>query len=771
MSPTKNRNSHMNSPSSSRRNPFTDCTDLHTSSTDDEHWLLSNPIKVFFQNLRNGTALGRLVGQAHFQLPNVGDKLEIESIQLYMHYAFLLRKLSPKVQALLTELLNDFEVFLSSQSRKDHEDTVVPFLSIMQLPSSQKVIRRTFFKGNHAFFPNLPLPKIHIFHGTSHAYVLPSEVIAWFFGFSQNMSDIIITKVSRNDSTYPLDHIGKTCRIQNKLQSYDDYPPSHRDASQVFLSEWADDFEPNYGSHNRGSVFIKTITFVTRKGTRDNSAFTFPIILGKKGDNHNLVEVLILEDMNQLLINSDIKEINKYPHFGVPFQQMKIPVALELVASICDQPARREYTCLGAGNGKYTARWGYVGNWLECSRHIPCCTKCFRVIFDLVSQTHSQQYITKRCNATIPMSCLHCTNWMYNIDHDLLQYDTPRGYPTSNFFMPSAVHSHSSTNAPYSTEEWQLLANATRGQGQKKLRPFKINFDFLTQAVQHTHLSVINKEWTVSEAKIYLWTTGLSTKAICEIIDCADNCLLLQESYSQDSDDGLLEELSKEAETNPHLFKMWQSPPSWNRKYGMDIFNNAPMHLLSGVAKTTNILALEWMKPNYDMEGFVKQSQQNMQNVASLGLGWCRLPPKFGGKFVGSLSENWISLTRISTWLYSALPSYGRKERFRPPSYRQDRWLKKHNIAWLKDRGLPYTGSAEEVRNQVSYYQNLPTHLQPKPLSETRGNIAVVINVVLYLQYMFSWCLKDSYESVAEVDFIDVRVRVFYSSFMKWIRN
>ena len=60
---------------------------------------------------------------------------------------------------------------------------------------------------------------------------------------------------------------------------------------------WSDDFEPNTSvKSNRGSVWIKTHTFVILDSIRNDITNTQTIAIGHKGYNHNSVKLLYLRN-------------------------------------------------------------------------------------------------------------------------------------------------------------------------------------------------------------------------------------------------------------------------------------------------------------------------------------------------------------------------------------------------------------------------------------------------------------------------------------------
>ena len=80
------------------------------------------------------------------------------------------------------------------------------------------------------------------------------------------------------------------------LQVRQNSPNTRIAVSYVML--WSDDVEPNRSKNNRGSVWLLTATVATpmaRSHCMDN---TYPIAIGRKGDDHGLVMCRLEEEMD-----------------------------------------------------------------------------------------------------------------------------------------------------------------------------------------------------------------------------------------------------------------------------------------------------------------------------------------------------------------------------------------------------------------------------------------------------------------------------------------
>ena len=76
---------------------------------------------------------------------------------------------------------------------------------------------------------------------------------------------------------------------------------SRNDIIVLLALQWSDDFEPNTSSKtNIGSVWLKTITFVSNTFSSNDLGNTFPISIGLKSSTHDIVETIFLNECKDL---------------------------------------------------------------------------------------------------------------------------------------------------------------------------------------------------------------------------------------------------------------------------------------------------------------------------------------------------------------------------------------------------------------------------------------------------------------------------------------
>lgn len=684
-------------------------TSNHTTSSSDSNGArISEYSQKFFNHHRQGNGKRYLVSLSQFGNDSQIGSIPEQDVNFYMEYAAMLKTLSGNDRARLGDLIKSFKDLLTNRF-ESMTLRAAPIYQIDHFPTSEREIRSRLFSNKHSLFRNYPIPRVHN-NSAGHYYVLFSEAFSHYL----ELGGVIETPSMKN-SGYPQNDLLESPRaqtelklVQNTLEEDNGLP-----MISIFLCDWSDDFEPNYGSMNKGSVFLKTVTVLKSTNQTENVMNTFPLIIGKKDSDHSEVDKIIMDDIQQMKLRS-----HKYwSHERNEF----VRIHPTMLTSLQDQPARRSYTCLMNGNGTYAARWGYACDWGSIAANLPMCEPCF----EYMDNCHVQGVLWELPN------CERCTNWSYKLDHPMLQHQSPTDYPL----------------------------------GPSKLSPRKLSFEVLKVIVDEVHRKIVSKQWTVKQGEIYLKTWAMSIKSINEITDRADNCSILQEITMREEVSDFANNVRRHHRENPNEYKQWVPPVSWDRQFGIDEYSNAIMHLISGICKTTSITCLGWIGRKYNLSLFNSRAQKMVTQLSQLGLGWFRLPPKFGGKFVGSLSENNINLGRCLPWIFSALPPIHDIPVHVDPQGPQNRWLKKDNINWLRIRGLDHEGNAEVVKRKVAEYMEMED--TPRPMSELVSDSIVPIRAVHSLCLLQSSIFMNSVQDAFQSNKLGVRVRLFLQHYSK----
>ena len=110
---------------------------------------------------------------------------------------------------------------------------------------------------------------------------------------------------------------------------------------------WSDDFEPNCMSKaNRGSLWIKTVTFFSNNLYYNSLEIIYPISIASKMKIMMRLKKTIVEELNEL-------KSNKGNVFYSKVLDKNVYVYFELIACLGDQPERRGINYMLGGGGNF----------------------------------------------------------------------------------------------------------------------------------------------------------------------------------------------------------------------------------------------------------------------------------------------------------------------------------------------------------------------------------------------------------------------------------
>ena len=139
---------------------------------------------------------------------------------------------------------------------------------------------------------------------------------------------------------------------------------SHDDIVVLLAVQWSDDFKPNTSSKtSRGSVWLKTIIFVSNKFSSNDLANTYPISIGLKSLTHDVVEERFLNECKDLAGG-------KGNQFYSTHKKRNINVHFEIIASLGDQPERRSMNYMMLGNSIFCSIFRFFANMKEIYQHM-----------------------------------------------------------------------------------------------------------------------------------------------------------------------------------------------------------------------------------------------------------------------------------------------------------------------------------------------------------------------------------------------------------------
>ncbi len=332
-------------------------------------------------------------------------------------------------------------------------------------------MRNMIIDGKDSILRNLPRPKVE-WVDDQHTYVSVIDCFADLLAHGYEVEEIKENVVPEVRRSLAESQVGQDILLRGRRKyslGYGECPPFRA----TYFYEWFDDCDPNHNKKLRGGVYVKTVTFMAPAGLHNSMAYTYVIALGPEHVDHECVEKCFLQDLKTL---ADEKIA-----FWSPKDGKLVFYHIELAATLADQLARHCKNKIMAGNGTYGAWWGYAADLSAICQGVPCCPECEKTL---------QDHMPLR-------ECHECTQWNMDINHCKLNFPPPKNYPADE--LPSSG----------------------------MLRPIKLSFESMKQAVIKSHNRVVSECWTAVEADTYLWTQGLNTKAREAIIKNAENTLVL----------------------------------------------------------------------------------------------------------------------------------------------------------------------------------------------------------------------------------------------------
>ena len=241
---------------------------------------------------------------------------------------------------------------------------------------------------------------------SNHSYISIRECIADFLAKGHMPAEIPDELPSiqkkHTDSRYCQIIKSKAQRVHSNLK------PS--DFLIITAVTWSDDFEPNNSNKsNRGSVWIKTLTFLM-DSERNTIDATYPLCIASKSANHEAVEKLYVKELQELSTGKNnifySMNLKKYVH-----------VHFELIMSLGDQPERRNMNYIMLGNSSFASRFRHSCNISEIQEFMPPCNSCY---FTLKYQPEHQDFIS---------NCNSCLCWDVTNKKSFTRSNPPKNYP------------------------------------------------------------------------------------------------------------------------------------------------------------------------------------------------------------------------------------------------------------------------------------------------------------------------------------------------------
>ena len=259
--------------------------------------------------------------------------------------------------------------------------------SIPESPHEYSTIRSQYTEGRNSFYQNLPHP---LWQTTEDgiAYASIAECIQDFLAHGFEFDEIRppdVPGVVRTPGESPF--------AQEILRRAQDKGGGNRSpAILLYLIMWEDDYEANQNQKEQNhTAYKKTLTISPSPKEKHPQAFTYPLVLGPKGDmaGYEIVERYHNAELEKLAGTGGEKMYSKA-------KLAWVDVHAEVLAVMGDQPARRTAHYLRGSGSLIHGRFGYIVNHNEIWAKVPSCA-CCRGLLKLGDQ--------------LPAQCEDCVSW------------------------------------------------------------------------------------------------------------------------------------------------------------------------------------------------------------------------------------------------------------------------------------------------------------------------------------------------------------------------
>lgn len=601
------------------------------------------------------------------------------------------------------------------------------------IPKSWNDLRNHHLQGPRAIIQNLPIPEVRK-DIKNHSYVSLVDCIRDFLGHS-SLSDIaLIDDKTANAIPDTVNHLSESRRAQEIANL-----KRTRECLISYLTIWSDDVEPNRTKSNRGSIWLLTVTIATRLENSHSMAHTYPLAIARKNEDHQPVIRKLVEETGQLRYGDMPFYIGK--------KKRRAKILFDIFANIQDQPERRDFNCMRAGNGLHSGRFGVSANHSAIYKNgnLAACAVCLQTMEDRMK---NRQYDTP-----LP-ECRSCLNWDVLAEHEpsLGHYKPPKGYPLID-----------GDDNWYRAHPCCRLTNKFDVPDNQLLCPFKITYDSLKKAVDFIHDAFCNHGWKNQQCSAYLQVEGLDEKAIEKVLEHASRCFSLGVAKS---DPAKYRPIINDAQKNPSKYQKMAHFATWIRPgMTLELHPEAIMHLLFlGVEKTVLGQVQSWHVAQNKWSSFARSIKNYLDAFQTMTIDWIAVLPYKGGKLGGWVSENFLGFSRIQLWFFQNMSEAAvTPDNDAPPEgIPQHRWTHKQNKYWLRVRHLDTRGKKSVIAQRVADYLSRPD--PPQEPSMASFELKAVQDTMMALDEVLR-CVMKPYVTPALVNKTRHAVRIFLSKY------
>ena len=550
--------------------------------------LFVSPSAIYFddEKLKNGNGICGIVGRSFAQNLSSDNRASIIESQFHLKAATFCVNMTQQNQSEFCDLL-----LLASQ---------IKFKST-RIPTSIQDVRRFYTKNKYSVYNNIPSPIV--IDKDNHACVSLTSVIDHVLAHG-TVCDLLSTDstLTEESNNIELSNVKEARDIITSVQN--EYSNESVSPKILYLILWSDDFEVNHIRKNRNSTWIKTVTICPPKGQSTSTNHTQAIALGKKSQDHSLVN-----DYH----NSELELLSKCQMRYVGSEKSYLPIVVKVLAMSADRPERATINCMLAYNGKTSRRWKYSA--LVNIKKLPSCLNCLRQRIYQVYSSHPTNSVLQRC--------ISCSDWEFNADNTATHFFPPNNYPHKK-----------NTNSPLPPASRDVIPK----NSNMKLKPIQLTYSILKSSLRFAVYNYYHQDWNKEQTKTYLQLVGVSTSCAESAIAYAKSCRACSDPISN-----LLENLP--------IPTMWKST-----NIRLEQFIDTPMHqLFQGIVNSIIVLTMDFFKANLSRPSFGKFANKILNQIKKLNCSFCKAEPFNGDEYTtgGWISETYLGYSRVMVILFS----------------------------------------------------------------------------------------------------------------------
>jgi len=394
-------------------------------------------------------------------------------------------------------------------------------------------------------------------------------------------------------------------------------------------------------------------------------------------------------------------------------KKIYITVHFEIIASLGDQPERREMNYLVGGNGKFGAHYLFSANIDAIVNYLPPCTSCTKKLLNFPNYLQEQS------------KCENCLLWNHSRKCKMSEYNPPLDYPID--LIPS----------------------------DGKLQSVELSFDMLNKVVEYASQKFEQGDWTEKQLSSYVNSCGINRAGCLKIIEHCHNKM----SYDFIRDNVTNSEstlLKLDFDKDPAKYSHWRGGPFWKSNLNLYQFVDVLMHLLFlWITKSTREIILHWITDTKRINGYKKFANSIFYHIAEMSLDWCKLIVAKSGW----VSDNYIAFARVCKWFYLPIVEFHIKEEYKEPITSINKWYTKMCRDWLEAHGYSSNDNINEMRNRIKHYKN-DTSNPPKLVKSVCSSTQDINHLIGSLLAMISSIMRNEVTD-ASINRVEREIKVF----------